>query len=240
MNNPRRRFLTRAASFTASLVAPLVLAEDASTSAPPAGTSAKPPEPKRPPKQDLALVFEFVRAGHTNLPRVQEIVAQHPNLVRAAWDWGGGDWETALGGASHVGNRPIARFLLEHDARIDAFCAAMLGQTETVLALLRATPSVATTKGPHGYTLLYHAAISGSVSIAEGMRPLLAPDARDYTQALAAAVRDGHLEMTRWLFANGPVDPNVPDGLGKRPLVLAQEKGFEEIAAELRRNGAHT
>jgi hypothetical protein len=28
-------------------------------------------------------------------------------LARAAWDWGFGDWETALGAASHMGSRPI-------------------------------------------------------------------------------------------------------------------------------------
>src|SRR5215472_13056792 len=70
------------------------------------------------PRQDLDLVFQFVVAGHGNLARVKELVAQEPKLVLAAWDWGGGDWETALGGASHTGNREIAKYLLSEGARI--------------------------------------------------------------------------------------------------------------------------
>ena len=53
-----------------------------------------------------------------------------PKLVYASWDGGGGDWETGLGGASHVGSNTMARFLLAKGARIDAFCAAMLGERE--------------------------------------------------------------------------------------------------------------
>jgi hypothetical protein len=237
MNPDRRRFIAGGVVAAVAFATPRLAAEKPTKT--PAAPAAKPPaERARPPRQDLDAVFEFVRVGHFNLARVKEMVAQTPRFVFASWDWGNGDWETALGGASHVGHRDIARFLLDHGARIDAFCAAMLGEHEVVLSLLAANLSAATAKGPHGYTLLYHAAISGDLAMAEKLKPLLAADAKDYTQALSAAVRDGHLEMTRWLFANGPVDPNVPDGLGKLPLVLAREKGFSEVADELRRHGA--
>ena len=198
------------------------------------------PEPQRGPRQDLALVQAFVQAGHAdrNLARVQEYLSQDPKLVLAAWDWGGGDWETALGGASHTGSREMARYLLSQGARIDTFCAAMLGERQVVAALVASNPSVVVVKGPHGYTLLYHAAISGDVAIAEILKPHLGSQPRLYSQALTAAVRDGHLAMTRWLFANGEVDPNAEDALGKRPLTTALEKGFQEVAQELRRNGA--
>ena len=132
----------------------------------------------------------------------------------------------------------MAHFLLESGARIDAFCAAMLGHREVVRALLAATPSVARARGPHGISLLYHAAISGDVAMAEILKPHLGSQPGLYSQALTAAVRDGHLAMTRWLFANGDVDPNAADGLGKRPLTTALEKGFQEVAQELRRHGA--
>jgi ankyrin repeat protein len=167
------------------------------------------------------------------------LVAQEPNLVLASWDWGGGDWETALGGASHTGHREIAEFLLTWGARMDSFCAAMLGEREVVLALLKAEPSIATTKGPHGYSLLYHAAIGGDVAIAEALKPLLAPNAKDYNQALSAAARDGRQQMTQWLLENGVTDPNVPDGFNKTALMFAVEKKFPEIEAMLRSHGAH-
>jgi hypothetical protein len=188
---------------------------------------------------ELKLVSAFVGAGHNNLARVKEMVAQEPNLVFASWDWGGGDWETALGGASHTGHRDIALYLLSQGARIDSFCAAMLGERDVVLALLKANPSIATTKGPHGYTLLYHVAIGGDVVIAGALKPLLEPNAKDYNQALSAAARDGHLEMTKWLLANGVTDPNIPDGFNKTALMFAVEKKFPEIEAELRSHGAH-
>jgi len=68
---------------------------------------------------------------------------------------------------------------------------------------------------------------------------LLAPNARDYNQALSAAARDGRLEMTQWLLENGVTNPNVPDGFGKTAMDFATEKNFPEIAAELRRGGAY-
>ena len=189
--------------------------------------------------QELSVVYAFVGAGHGNLEKVKELLAQDPHLVYAARDWGGGDWETALGGASHTGHREIALYLLSQGARIDAYCAAMLGQRDVILTLLKTNPSVTTTKGPHGYTLLYHVAISGDVVIAEALKPLLMPNAKDYDQALSAAARDGRLEMTKWLLENGVTDPNVPDGFNKTALMFAVEKKFAEIEAVLRSHGAH-
>ena len=191
-------------------------------------------------RQDLDTVWEFVRAGHNNLPRVKELLALDPMLIFSAWDWGkgdGGQWETALGGASHTGNREIAEYLLSAGARIDCFCAAMLGQRDVVLALLKANPSIATCKGPHGYTMLYHAAISGDLIIADVLKALLPANAKDYNQALSAAARDGHLPMTKWLFENGATNPNSPDGFGKTPLSVALGKGYTDVAEEIRRHG---
>jgi hypothetical protein len=189
--------------------------------------------------QELSVVYAFVGAGHGNLNKVKELLAQDPHLVYASRDWGGGDWETALGGASHTGHREIAEYLLSQGARIDVYCAAMLGQRDVMLALLKTNPSVATAKGPHGYTLLYHAAISGDVAIAKAIKPLLPANAKDYNQALSAAARDGRLEMTKWLLENGVTDPNVPDGFNKTALMFAVEKKFAEIEAMLRGHGAH-
>ena len=198
------------------------------------------PEPDRGKPQDLDLVKGFVQAGHgdKNILKVKGYLARDPKLVYASWDWGGGDWETALGGASHTGSRQMARYLLEKGARIDSFCAAMLGQRDVVAALVEADPAIATARGPHGYSLLYHAAISGDVAMAELLKPHLSQSGRMFNQALSAAVRDGHLAMTRWLFENGEINPNRPDALGRRPLTIARQKGFDEVASELRRRGA--
>ena len=87
-------------------------------------------------------------------------------------------------------------------------------------------------------SLLYHAAISGDVALAALLKPLLGPRDGAFNQALSAAVRDGHLEMTKWLFENGEVNPNLEDALGRRPLTIARQKGFEDVAQELRKRGA--
>lgn len=198
------------------------------------------PEPTRGARQDLDLVKAFVGAGHgdKNVEQVKEMLVKDPKLVFASWDWGEGDWESALGGASHTGSRDMARLLLEKGARIDSFCAAMLGERQVVAALIAANPAVVTTRGPHTYTLLYHVAISGDVAMAELLKPHLGPRAGIYNQALHAAVRGGHLEMTSWLLNNGVSNTNLEDALGRRPLETAVEKGFTDVAEELRKHGA--
>jgi hypothetical protein len=110
---------------------------------------------------DPELVAEFVLKAHGDFGVVKQLVEQQPAIVNAAWDWGGGDWETGLGAASHVGRRDIAEFLLEHGARMDIFAAAMLGETEIVRAMLEAQPSLREARGPHGIPLVAHAEAGG-------------------------------------------------------------------------------
>ena len=198
------------------------------------------PEPKRGSRQDLDMVASFVGLAHkdANLEKVAVMLVQEPRLVYASWDWGGGDWETGLGGASHVGSRKMARFLLEKGARMDAFCAAMLGHKDVITAMVAADPGVVNTRGPHGYCLLYHAAISGETKIGEMLNPHIKARERDFNQSLSAAVCDGNLEMTEWLLENGVTDPNLEDALGKRPLTTALEKNFQAVADVLRKHGA--
>jgi len=109
-----------------------------------------------------SLVEEFVAKAHGDFARVQELLANEPALVNAAWDWGGGDWETALGAAAHMGRKDIARFLLDKGAHMDIYCAAMLGMLEVVRATIQADSTSATKPGPHGISLLRHAEAGGT------------------------------------------------------------------------------
>ena len=118
------------------------------------------------PSQPSSLVQEMVGASHGNIARVKELVADRPALARAAWDWGYGDWETALGAASHVGNREIAELLLTNGAHPTIFSAAMLGQLDVVKAFVAARPGIQKTRGPHGISLLNHAKAGGPGSAA--------------------------------------------------------------------------
>ena len=117
--------------------------------------------PERPPALDADAVREFVIAGHGDLDAVRKALDEEPGLVNACWDWGGGDWETALGGASHMGERDIALFLLERGARMDIFAAAMLGYVDVVRVLIDARRELRDATGPHGIPLAVHAEKGG-------------------------------------------------------------------------------
>lgn len=114
------------------------------------------------PALEATLVQEFVGKSHGDLDRVKALLAQEPALINAAWDWGGGDWETGLGAAAHMGRSDIADYLLANGARLDLFAAAMLGKLEIVKAALEAYPEAINIPGPHGIPLLAHAQAGGN------------------------------------------------------------------------------
>ena len=115
-----------------------------------------------PPQLDPPLVQEFVSTAHGDIDAVSSLLQQEPWLLNAAWDWGGGDWETGLGAAAHMGRRQIALLLLEHGARLDLFAAAMLGYFDIVSTILSEFPDMRDAKGPHGIPLVEHARAGGA------------------------------------------------------------------------------
>jgi len=130
--------------------------------------------PEHHPQFDRARVKRFVIAGHVNLLAVKAMLAEEPNLINGAIDWGNGDFETALGGASHMGRRDIAEYLLEHNARMDIFAATMLGKTDIVKAAVAVFPNIVHVPGPHGIPLIVHAEKGGppAKAVLEFLRPL--------------------------------------------------------------------
>ncbi|HEY3788170.1 MAG TPA: ankyrin repeat domain-containing protein, partial [Urbifossiella sp.] len=118
----------------------------------------------RKPQINKVLVQDFVIFAHMDLPMLRKLLEREPGLLNAEMDWGGGDWETALGAASHMGRHDIAEFLLEKGARIDIFCAAMMGLTEAVKAFLTLQPNLIDARGPHGFSLHFHAQVGGDRS----------------------------------------------------------------------------
>ena len=116
------------------------------------------------PQINRTLVQDFVLFAHSDLDAVKKLLAKEPVLIHAAMDWGGGDFESALGGASHMGRHDIVDVLLAHGARIDLFCAAMTGQLEAVKAFLTLEPKLIDAKGPHGFSLHFHAQVGQEAS----------------------------------------------------------------------------
>jgi hypothetical protein len=119
----------------------------------------------RPAPLDAKVVQEFVRLGHFDLDSVTNRLNETPALLNAATDWGAGDFETALGAASHMGRRDIAEFLISKGARIDIFTLAMLGRLDLVQAMCESYPQLLNSTGPHGITLLMHAQKGGENAI---------------------------------------------------------------------------
>ena len=115
----------------------------------------------RGPALEAPLVKEFVGVAHGKFEQTEQMLTQTPSLLNATWDWGGGDFETGLGGASHMGNKEIAKFLISKGARMDIFVAAMLGKLNIVKPMIEAYPALKTSKGPHGIPLLTHAEKGG-------------------------------------------------------------------------------
>lgn len=109
------------------------------------------------PAVNDVLASGIVGAAHGNFDKVKELVTKRPELAGASWDWGFGDWETALGAASHVGRRDIAEFLMSHGARPDIFTFTMMGMLKSVQEIIETVPGIQTIPGPHGITLLQHA-----------------------------------------------------------------------------------
>src|SRR5499426_2651794 len=116
------------------------------------------------PTQDPALVKEMVTVAHGNVKRVKELVDRQQTLAKATWDWGFGDWESALGAASHTGNRAIAEYLLANGAHPTIFSATMLGQVDVVKSFVAAQPGIQRTLGPHSISLLAHAKAGGDTA----------------------------------------------------------------------------
>jgi hypothetical protein len=125
-------------------------------------TLEEPTMQDRPPALPADKVQSFVSVAHGDLAAVQSLLAELPGLINAAWDWGGGDFETGLGAAAHMGRRDIAEFLLTHGARFDLYAAAMLGQLDTVKAILTANPEARHVPGAHGIPLIVHAQQGGA------------------------------------------------------------------------------
>ena len=172
-------------------------------------------------------IRNFVLPAHFNLAVVQQLLAEDPRLLNEKYlefD------ETALEAASHVGNRPIAEFLLAQGAPMNLYTAAMFGLADEVAAFLDESPELVNGNGVHGISLLYHAALSGNVALVE----MLAErgNAQSPDMPLLGAVAYGRFEMAKWLLDRG-ADTAVTNFQNKTALDIAQEHQDEALIALL-------
>jgi ankyrin repeat protein len=190
------------------------------------------PDPQFTPE----LIREFVIAAHFNLSKVQAMFAERPALLTVKHQWGENDYEDGVGAASHVGNRPIAEFLLEQGVPLTIFAAAMLGRTSDVAAFIQADPAQANARGAHQIPILFHAALSGDTTLTTLL--VNAGCNEGFDGALHAAIMYGHIDMVNWLLEHGAHDLQILNYEGKTPLQKALELDQPEIVSLLRTHGA--
>jgi hypothetical protein len=134
----------------------------------------------KPAPINLEIVKEFVGACHGKFDRAKEMLENDHLLLHVSYDWGGGDYESGIEAAGHVGNKEIANYLVAKGARYNIYLASMLGHMETVKNVLTFNPGLLNSKGPHGFTMLHHAQKGGpdAAAVAEYLQSLGAKETR--------------------------------------------------------------
>lgn len=178
------------------------------------------------------FVRTFMIAAHQDLEAVRSTLAQHPDLLNVVYTWADDNFETPLGAAAHVGNAPIARFLLDMGAPPTIFSAASLGRVDEVARFLEADPAQANATGAHNIPLMVHVAIGGSAAVAQ----LVLDHGGEVTPFLPAmlhiATARNNPDLAAWALKQG-ADPASTNRDGKTPSQVAQEQGFEDLVTLL-------
>ncbi|MDZ4770070.1 MAG: ankyrin repeat domain-containing protein [Chloroflexota bacterium] len=168
-------------------------------------------------------INEFVIAAHHDLPKVQTLLAEHPDILNENAEW----IETAIQGAAHVANHPIIDYLLAQGAPVDICTAALLGRADEVAAFLADNPALKDATGPHGIDIMYYPALGGHIAIAETLLAagaLVNPPGPQ--SPLIGAILGGHADMVRWLLAQD-ANPYGTDFEGRDALAVAGVQGFQ-------------
>lgn len=188
------------------------------------------------PSQDPARISAIVGASHGDIDKVRELLAESPALARASWDWGFGDWESALGAASHMGRRDMADVLIANGARPDVFTFAMMGNLDAVKATVQGIPGSQKLLGPHDITLLAHAKNGGDPAkpVVEYLESLGDADQRPAAMAITEEEKAAYLGHYRF----GPAADEVLE-VGKNNQGNLMIRRGQDFGRGLRRVTEH-
>lgn len=201
------------------------------------------PAPETAPRLDSDLVKDWIVKAHRRQIEVMKgLLEREPALLQSSWDWGKGDFESAIQAAAHTGSRDMALFLIDRGARFDLFAAAMLGQLALFKTAVETFPATLQVRGAHGIPLLSHA-ILGEAPARAVLDFLLARGvdvnarSNNGSTPLMTAVQSGQGEIVRLLLSKG-ADANVRAANGSTALALSLKRGDAAIAQTLKDAGA--
>jgi uncharacterized protein len=181
-------------------------------------------------------IRDFVIAGHGNLEKVKNMLAQDPSLLNASYHWSESDAETAIQAAAQVGNAEVAEFLLEKGAPLEICTAAMLNKYDEVRKRIDQDPQQAAALGAHSIPLLPHAVWSGNLELVRFVYQHGATKGANL--ALHNAIVKGDTEIVRWLLENANADVSSKNYQGKTPFRVASERRDEKMVQLLTEHGA--
>jgi ankyrin repeat protein len=181
-------------------------------------------------------IREFVIAGHGNLEKVRQMLAENPKLLNSSYQWNENDTETAVQAAAQVGSANVAQFLLKQGAPLEICTAAMLGMRDEVERRLNDDPKNANATGAHGIPLLPHAVWSDNPRLVQLVFERGAKSGA--TLALHNAITRGNYEMIDWLLEKAGPDIRAKNFEGKTPLEIATGRKNERVVELLRKHSA--
>jgi len=197
----------------------------------------------RPAPIDLDLVKDWIGKAHQRkIEPMTELLTREPGLIQSSWDWGSGDWESAMQAAAHTGSRDMALFLIDRGARVDLFAATMLGELGLLKTSIETFSGAIHVRGAHGIPLLSHA-VAGETPARKIVDFLLARgvdvNARHNNgmTALMIAVQTGQRETVQLLLGKG-ADAKVKASNGNTALALSLKRGDTAITQALKDAGA--
>ncbi|MCB1220781.1 MAG: hypothetical protein H7A35_05075 [Planctomycetales bacterium] len=193
------------------------------------GSFAVDPEWER---DNQELIRSFVLPCHFGLDQAREVLKQDSRLVNARYF----DFDEApIEAASHMGRTDIAKFLLGNGAPYTVHCSVMMGHLEAARSFFDADAAQAVRPGAHTIPMMFHAAISGSIPMAELLEQY--GGGQDYDWALCGAAGWHHPEMVEWMLGRG-ADPNYVSQK-KTALDWSLQRGeHQAVLAILRKHGA--
>lgn len=173
--------------------------------------------------QQETLIRPYVIACHRDLDEARAGLRNEPRLANArlyAFD------EAPIEAASHMGRPDIAYLLLGSGAPLTVHCAVMLGLADVAAAYLDRDAGLAVSPGAHGIAMMFHAALSGNIAVAELLQAR--GGGQDYSEALHAAAMQDDPAMASWLIAQG-ADLSFRDKQDRTPLERATAEGATAI-----------